>query len=393
MTILDQIERYSKANHEPQWLYEKRRVAWQIQKDLKQPRLNNVRPVDWNLNHEQIHWHHQVDFKNYASDEEQKQGIVKMDLLAAASQYSNLMQENLMEKGVMWNQYRFAAQHLACLQSGVFLFIPSNTVCSKPIDLSDILSHGDLEKHILVIVGANSEATLEFKDRATAKEHGHLMVEILLGDNAHVKYYDAAKSQNRKSHRMLYAYLAQNASLKTYVALLNYHDALYNSQINLDGDGSEAEIHIINLGTNVQHQSICTHIINRGSNTRGLIKERGVVDGHARTHCYTNGEIVKGAKDTSSDQISRLLTLSKQSRGEIDPILLIKDNDIVASHAASIGKLDPNQLYYLKSRGLDDQTADSILIRGFLEPLLTHFPDRKMRQSMVDLLEERLDER
>ena len=72
---------------------------------------------------------------------------------------------------------------------------------------------------------------------------------------------------------------------------------------------------------------------------------------------------------------------------------LIEENDVNAGHAASIGKVDADDLYYLESRGLSEHDAQVLLTRGFLLPVLNQFPDQKLRENLVDELAQRLEEK
>ena len=74
-------------------------------------------------------------------------------------------------------------------------------------------------------------------------------------------------------------------------------------------------------------------------------------------------------------------------------MLLIEENDVNAGHAASIGKVDADDLYYLESRGLSEHDAQVLLTRGFLLPVLNQFPDQKLRENLVDELAQRLEEK
>ena len=101
------------------------------------------------------------------------------------------------------------------------------------------------------------------------------------------------------------------------------------------------------------------------------------------------GHIVKGAKGADAQQESRVLMLSDKARSDANPILLIDENDVTAGHAASIGQVDPEDMYYLMSRGIDKETAERLVIRGFLGTVITEIPVREVRDEMIAVLESR----
>ena len=118
-----------------------------------------------------------------------------------------------------------------------------------------------------------------------------------------------------------------------------------------------------------------------------MAKDKAVLNFHAV------GKTERGAYGANSQQQSRILTLSDECKGEADPVLLIEENDVNAGHAASIGKVDADDLYYLESRGLSEHDAQVLLTRGFLLPVLNQFPDQKLRENLVDELAQRLEEK
>ena len=103
------------------------------------------------------------------------------------------------------------------------------------------------------------------------------------------------------------------------------------------------------------------------------------------------GRILKDAYGSNSHQSSRALVLSEDQTCEITPILLIDENDVLAGHAASVGQVDPKQLYYLMSRGIDEKTAQRMVIRGFLGDVLVSIPSKVIREQLVQTIERKLE--
>ena len=87
-----------------------------------------------------------------------------------------------------------------------------------------------------------------------------------------------------------------------------------------------------------------------------------------------------------------LVTLS-QARSDANPILLIDENEVTAGHAASIGQVDPEDMHYLMSRGLDQDTAERLVIRGFLGAVITEIPVKEVRDEMISVTDTKLNKR
>ena len=99
---------------------------------------------------------------------------------------------------------------------------------------------------------------------------------------------------------------------------------------------------------------------------------------------------MKGATGADAQQESRVLMLSRHARGDANPILLIDDNNVTAGHAASVGRVDEEQLYYLMSRGLPKPIAERLVIRGFLGPVLAAIPSRAIQIELENMIERKL---
>ena len=102
------------------------------------------------------------------------------------------------------------------------------------------------------------------------------------------------------------------------------------------------------------------------------------------------GHILKAAKNAESQQESRLLMFSKEGRGDVNPILLIDEYEVQAGHAASMGKVDAEQLYYLMTRGLSRQEAEFLVMKGFLIHAFNDFESDIVRDKNLTLLNKAL---
>ena len=142
-----------------------------------------------------------------------------------------------------------------------------------------------------------------------------------------------------------------------------------------------------------QIQGIDTRVTNYGNNSIGHILQHGVILERGTLTFNGIGHIIKGAKGADAQQESRVLMLSDKARSDANPILLIDENEVTAGHAASIGQVDPEDMYYLMSRGIDKETAERLVIRGFLGTVITEIPVKAVRDEMIAVLDEKLDKR
>ena len=161
----------------------------------------------------------------------------------------------------------------------------------------------------------------------------------------------------------------------------------------LIGNGSHANLKVIGLSSGRQVQGIDTRVTNYGNNSVGHILQHGVILERGTLTFNGIGHIVKGAKGADAQQESRVLMLSDKARSDANPILLIDENEVTAGHAASIGQVDPEDMYYLMSRGLDQETAERLVIRGFLGAVITEIPVKEVRDEMISVTDTKLNKR
>src|SRR5699024_8575425 len=118
-----------------------------------------------------------------------------------------------------------------------------------------------------------------------------------------------------------------------------------------------------------QTQNFTASIVQHGLDTDGNISQRGVMKDNSTAIFNVVGKIEDGGTRSNSEQESRILMLSDGARGDANPILLIDEDDVTAGHAASVGRIDPLQMYYLMSRGITEEQAERLIIHGFLAPV------------------------
>ncbi len=94
-----------------------------------------------------------------------------------------------------------------------------------------------------------------------------------------------------------------------------------------------------------------------------------------------------GASKSNGVQTERVLMLSEKARGDANPILLIDEDDVMAGHAASVGRVDELQLYYLMSRGLSRKEAERLVVHGFLQPVVSELAIDSVKERLVQVIE------
>ena len=171
---------------------------------------------------------------------------------------------------------------------------------------------------------------------------------------------------------------------------MNDGDTISDNTTFLMGDGSLGDTKTVVVGRGEQKQNFTTNVTHFGKNSEGLILKHGVMKDSASSIFNGIGKIEHGATKSNAEQESRVLMLSEKARGDANPILLIDEDDVTAGHAASVGRVDPIQLYYLMSRGIPQTEAERLVIHGFLAPVVNELPIETVKKQLTDLIERKV---
>lgn len=133
--------------------------------------------------------------------------------------------------------------------------------------------------------------------------------------------------------------------------------------ININGENSTATLNISSISTSENEYII--NVFHNKSNTKSVANVHGVTIGDSKILITNNGHIKNGSEKSKLTQDNKIITMS-ENNSKIDPNLYIDEYDVEASHGAYIGKFDDDTLFYLKSRGLDENQSYNLLIKGFL---------------------------
>src|SRR5699024_10566468 len=296
------------------------------------------------------------------------QGVIFTDIFTAVKEHPELVQEYYMTKAVKMDEDKLTAAHAAFMNGGLFLYVPENVVVDQPFEA--IFRHnGDLAahyyKHILVVAEENSEFNyLErfLSEGETAKNVSvNIVVEVIAKNGAKVKFTAIDQmGKNTTCYINRRGYLMRDASVDWALGVMNKGNVVADFDSDLEGQGSHAEVKAVAISSGKQVQAIDTRVTNKAPYSIGHILQHGVIREKGTLTFNGIGHILHGAKGADAQQESRVLMLSDEARGDANPILLIDENDVTAGHAASVGRVDPDEMYYLMSRGLSRKVAEQI---------------------------------
>jgi Fe-S cluster assembly protein SufD len=282
----------------------------------------------------------------------------------------------------------FANLNSAAFADGAYVFVPKNVKAEAPLHLLFISEGGDgplpaTQPRILVEVERNASAELIEEYAGSGAAFTNVAVEILVHEGAELRHERIQRESPETVHvSNLRAEVAKDGRYHSRTVSFGAKLSRQTPQVRLTGTGAEASLDglaLLNGGQVSDTHSVLDHTQAHGS-SRQLHK--CIVDDQA--HAVFNGRIFvrHGAQQTDAQQQCRTLLLSDQARVDAKPQLEIDADDVKCAHGAAVGALDPEELFYLQSRGLNAAAARNLLTYGFASDLLAHIPVASLRRSL-----------
>ena len=406
------IQEFSQLHAEPEWLASLRQKAFVKIDQLDLPIIERVKFHRWNLGDGRISDSEPLtsvpDFTSLGDNlkfiqmgtqtvleqlpaDLAEQGVIFTDFHTALEEIPELVEKHFMS-AVRYDEDKLAAYHTAYFNSGAVLYVPDNVEIDQPIEgifYQDSESDVPFNKHILIIAGKHSKVNylerLETYGEGAVPATANITVEVIAQAGAQIKFSAIDRlGQNVTAYISRRGKLDNDAMIDWAIGVMNEGNVVADFDSDLYGKGSHADMKVVALSSGKQVQGIDTRVTNYGCNSIGNILQHGVILEKGTLTFNGIGHIIKGAKGADAQQESRVLMLSDQARSDANPILLIDENDVTAGHAASIGQVDPEDMYYLMSRGLDKATAERLVVRGFLGPVIVEIPVKEVRDEMIE---------
>jgi Fe-S cluster assembly protein SufD len=217
------------------------------------------------------------------------------------------------------------------------------------------------------------------------------VTEIVVGDGASVAHYKIERESERAFHvATIHARQGRGASFTSHSVALG--GALVRNDIRsvLAGEGADCALnglYLLRGRQHVDHHTVIDHAAPHGT-SRELYK--GVLDGSSRG--VFDGKIIvrPDAQKTDAQQVNRNLIISDEALVDTKPQLEIRADDVKCTHAATIGRIDPEMLFYLRSRAIDERTARGMLLRAFVGDVLGRMKVEPLRAGLESLLAKRM---
>ena len=314
--------------------------------------------------------------------------VVATDLFSASgdARYTQIIRKYL-ARNAGYHNNGLTALNTAFVQSGVFVFIPKNVKLETPLQITFVggTANSAAFPRVLVVAEENSSATLieNFVAANEGRYFTNAIAEVVLKDGAHLNHYRLQRESKRAFHvSTTSAELGRASRYDTTSINLGAHLARHDVSVVMDHEGAETSVDGLYMVDSDQHTDTHSVIDHKQPHCTSHQLYKGILDGNARA--VFNGKIFvrEGAQKTDAMQTNTNLLLSERARVDTKPQLEIYADDVKCAHGAAVGQIEPEELFYLETRGIGPELGRSLLTYGFAEEVIAKIKLESIRSEL-----------
>jgi Fe-S cluster assembly protein SufD len=321
-------------------------------------------------------------------------GVIICSLQEASLKYPDIFEKHygkhtISDNGVVDLNTAFA-------QDGVFIYIPKNVVLEKTIQIVNIMrANDDLMsfQRNLIVLGENAQARILSCDHSLSDVHflANNLTEVAVGENAILDYYQL-QSQTLKSSQINSVFINQARSSSVYSNAITLYGGLVrnNHHVKLDGEGAENHTYGMYLTDKCQHVDNFTSIDHASPKCTSFEHFKGVLDDESVAAFTGRITVRPDAQQTAAEQKNNNLLLTNKTKMFVKPQLVIDADDVKCSHGATVGQIDEDALFYLRSRGIGEREAKMMMMFAFTNEIIGKIRIEPIRERIAELVENRL---
>lgn len=322
-------------------------------------------------------------------------GVVIGSILTAFEKYPELIQSYFAQMDpekldgmISLNQALFT--------DGIFVYIPDNVVVEQPIQIVSVIDSFNkimVQHRHLVIVGKNSSLSLVHCDDSIHEENSFInnILEVDIAENGQLHYY---KMENKDKQNLLvnHTFVNQKRDSRFVSNIITFNSGYVRNgiQVNLNEPGADAKLYGLYLVDRKQYVDNQVTVLHNAPDCTSNQVYKGIADDEAGANF--NGHIVvqKDAQRTVAYQVNRNIALTDDAKITTRPFLEIYADDVKCSHGATVGQLDENAMFYIRSRGICPRNARMLLMYAFANEVANFVEIDKLRERLNDMIKRRL---
>lgn len=324
-------------------------------------------------------WDSEIVYQNL-KEEMGGLGIIFCSMDEAVQKYPQLIKKYFMTKCLAAENNKFAALHAAVWSGGVFIYVPKGLKVNLPLQGYFWLNmnQGGQFEHTIIV--ADEGSGIHYIEGCSAPTYNsnslHIgVVEIFVSRNARVRFSTVQNwSKNIYNLGMKRAIVEKNGIMEWVSGSLGSKVSMVYPASVLVGEGAKAEHLSLSFAGKNQELDTGGKVIHLAPHTTSNIISKSVCQDGGRAAYRGLVKILKGAAGAKANVTCHSLILDNKSHAKTYPAIEIAENDVTVLHEAKTGKIAEEELFYLMSRGLNEQEAMSLIINGFTDPIVKELP-------------------
>ena len=307
------------------------------------------------------------------------QGVIYTDMETAVRDYPEIVKEHFM-KCVPINDHKFVALHAAVWSGGSFVYVPKGVKLDVPLQSYFRLNSpesGQFE-HTLIIV--EEGASLHFIEGCSAPKYNKVnlhagCVELYVKDNAYLRYSTIENwSKNMLNLNTKKAIVGKNAQIDWVSGSFGSKISMLYPMSILNGEGAKTEYTGISFAGKGQNLDTGFKVVHNAPNTSSVVNSKSISKNGGIATYRALVRVNENAKNSKCSVDCESLMLDDISKSDTLPVNDIRNDDIEFSHEAKIGKISDKTIFYLMSRGISEEDAKAMIVRGFAYPISKELP-------------------
>jgi Fe-S cluster assembly protein SufB len=312
-------------------------------------------------------------------EELQKLGVLFLSPDQALQEYPDLMREYF-STVIPVEDNKFAALNTAVWSGGSFIYVPPGVTVEVPLQAYFRINSENMGQFERTMIIVDEGAQVHYVEGCTAPTYSSeslhsAVVEIICKPGSRVRYTTiqnwADNVYNLVTKRAM-AY--EDATMEWVDGNLGSKLTMKYPSVYLMGKGAHGEILSIAFAGRGQHQDAGGKVVHAAPHTSSIITSKSISKDGGRSTYRGLVKVAAGAKGVKSKVVCDALILDKDSRSDTYPVMEIDEADVSIAHEASVSRIQDEQLFYLMSRGISETEASTMIVNGFIEPLVKELP-------------------
>jgi Fe-S cluster assembly protein SufD len=325
-----------------------------------------------------------------------EQGVLFGSLDDLVAEHGELIKPHLF-RAVNPRADKFSLLHAAAWSGGTLLYVPRGVRVTQPLHSLTALSSGSTDlSHTLVILEDGAEATLLAETASTSDAAPSLhcgAIELITGANARLQYVNLQNWSNQVWHfAHQKALVGRDGALQWTIAALGSKLAKVNQHVGLVGEGAHCQVNGVMFTEGKQHLSYNTLQHHVAPHCRSDLLYKGALQDASRVVWRGMIKVDENAQKTDGYQRNDNLMLSDHARSDSIPGLEIEADDVRCTHGSTTGRVDEEQIFYARCRGLTRKEAIRTIVAGFFQQIFDRITIESVRTALGDAIGRRIRE-